>query len=291
MPSVSCGRLPRRRGRLAGGVRARGRRGGARGDARHAVPDRLDHEDVHRGRRAAAAGRGAALARRSAHTVPPRKRSRPDDRPDAYARLRPSARAAGGDLGDDAGARARGAARRHCGRRAGARARAWWHYSNLAFALLGEVVARAHGGTWEEALAGAYPRPARALPDDARSCRARRLRLLRRALLGGGPAPTAISTSAARARSASFGRRPATSLRWGAFLAAGDDRVLERRDARGDGARPGDGRPRALDGRVGHRPRRSPARASTYSSATAAPCPDIWRASSSIGRPGSAPPC
>src|ERR671910_859387 len=28
----------------------------------------------------------------------------------------------------------------------------WWHYSNLAFALLGEVVARAHGSTWEEAL-------------------------------------------------------------------------------------------------------------------------------------------
>jgi CubicO group peptidase (beta-lactamase class C family) len=29
----------------------------------------------------------------------------------------------------------------------------WWHYSNLAFALLGEVVARAHGGSWEDALA------------------------------------------------------------------------------------------------------------------------------------------
>ena len=28
----------------------------------------------------------------------------------------------------------------------------WWHYSNLAYALLGEVVARASGGTWEEAL-------------------------------------------------------------------------------------------------------------------------------------------
>ena len=28
----------------------------------------------------------------------------------------------------------------------------WWHYSNLAFALLGEVVARKHGGTWEDAL-------------------------------------------------------------------------------------------------------------------------------------------
>ena len=28
----------------------------------------------------------------------------------------------------------------------------WWHYSNLAFALLGEVVARKAGSTWEEAL-------------------------------------------------------------------------------------------------------------------------------------------
>jgi len=28
----------------------------------------------------------------------------------------------------------------------------WWHYSNLAFALLGEVVARKTGGTWEDAL-------------------------------------------------------------------------------------------------------------------------------------------
>ena len=28
----------------------------------------------------------------------------------------------------------------------------WWHYSNLAFALLGEVVARKTGGTWDDAL-------------------------------------------------------------------------------------------------------------------------------------------
>ncbi|HZG35648.1 MAG TPA: serine hydrolase domain-containing protein [Gaiellaceae bacterium] len=28
----------------------------------------------------------------------------------------------------------------------------WWHYSNLAYALLGEVVARCTGGTWEDAL-------------------------------------------------------------------------------------------------------------------------------------------
>ncbi|HET9508581.1 MAG TPA: serine hydrolase domain-containing protein [Gaiellaceae bacterium] len=28
----------------------------------------------------------------------------------------------------------------------------WWHYSNLAFALLGEVVARTTGTTWDEAL-------------------------------------------------------------------------------------------------------------------------------------------
>ena len=28
----------------------------------------------------------------------------------------------------------------------------WWHYSNLAYALLGEVVARKTGGSWEDAL-------------------------------------------------------------------------------------------------------------------------------------------
>ena len=48
--------------------------------------------------------------------------------------------------------------------------------------------------------------------------------------------------------------------RWGAFLAAGDDRVLEGVDARGDGARPRDGRPRGLEARVGARDSSSTAR-------------------------------
>src|SRR5687768_1985244 len=46
----------------------------------------------------------------------------------------------------------------------------WWHYSNLAFALLGEVVARAHGGTWEEALHDRILRPlglTRTTPDES----------------------------------------------------------------------------------------------------------------------------
>jgi CubicO group peptidase (beta-lactamase class C family) len=34
-----------------------------------------------------------------------------------------------------------------------------WHYSNLAYAVLGEVVARRAGGTWEEALADRLLRP------------------------------------------------------------------------------------------------------------------------------------
>jgi CubicO group peptidase (beta-lactamase class C family) len=34
-----------------------------------------------------------------------------------------------------------------------------WHYSNLAYALLGQVVARVRGGTWEEVLRGSLLKP------------------------------------------------------------------------------------------------------------------------------------
>jgi len=44
----------------------------------------------------------------------------------------------------------------------------WWHYSNLGFALLGEVVARAHGGTWEEALQQRILEPLGACAHDGR---------------------------------------------------------------------------------------------------------------------------
>ena len=52
-------------------VGARRRRGGPRGDTGHAVPHRLDHEDVHGGRDHAAARRGQARPR--GHARPPRR--------------------------------------------------------------------------------------------------------------------------------------------------------------------------------------------------------------------------
>ena len=102
----------------------------------------------------------------------------------------------------------------------------WWHYSNLAFALLGEVVARAHGGSWEDALQAnildplglARTTPAAAAPaargyfvepySDA-------VRLEPDPDLGGAGALGKLwSTTGDLAK-------------WGAFLAAGDERVLK----------------------------------------------------------------
>jgi CubicO group peptidase (beta-lactamase class C family) len=101
----------------------------------------------------------------------------------------------------------------------------WWHYSNLAFALLGEVVARAHGGIWEDALQANILDPlglARTTPD-AVDPAARgyfvepysdSVRLEPELDLGGAGALGKLwSTTGDLAR-------------WGAFLAAGDDRVL-----------------------------------------------------------------
>jgi CubicO group peptidase (beta-lactamase class C family) len=102
----------------------------------------------------------------------------------------------------------------------------WWHYSNLAFALLGEVVARAHGGTWEEALRERILEPlglARTTPDESEpaargyfvepySDAVRREPELD--LGGAGALGKLWSTTGDLAR-------------WGAFLAAGDDRVLQ----------------------------------------------------------------
>ena len=87
---------------------------GARGDARHPVPDRLDHEDVHRRRRSCSSATRASSSLDDPLTQhSPEARTAPDDRPDARARLRAPARAARRDLGDDEGAQPRGAARRH----------------------------------------------------------------------------------------------------------------------------------------------------------------------------------
>lgn len=102
----------------------------------------------------------------------------------------------------------------------------WWHYSNLAFALLGEVVARAHGGTWEDALQANILDPlglGRTTPDAADPA-ARgyfvepygdAVRLEPDPDLGGAGALGKLwSTTGDLAR-------------WGAFLAAGNDRVLK----------------------------------------------------------------
>ena len=101
----------------------------------------------------------------------------------------------------------------------------WWHYSNLAFALLGEVVARAHGGGWEDALTERILEP---------------LGLSRTTPSAVEPAARGYFvepwTDAARLErepdfggSGALGKLWSTTgdlARWGAFLAAGDDRVL-----------------------------------------------------------------
>jgi CubicO group peptidase (beta-lactamase class C family) len=101
----------------------------------------------------------------------------------------------------------------------------WWHYSNLAFALLGEVVARAHGGSWEDALRERILEPlglSRTTPDEhAPAARGYFVEPYSDAVrrepeldLGG---------------SGALGKLWSTTgdlARWGAFLAAGDDRVL-----------------------------------------------------------------
>ena len=102
----------------------------------------------------------------------------------------------------------------------------WWHYSNLAFALLGEVVARAHGGTWEEALQDRILDPlglARTTPTPASPAAhgyfvepyTDVVRLERDPDLGGAGALGKLwSTTGDLAR-------------WGSFLATGDERVLK----------------------------------------------------------------
>ena len=102
----------------------------------------------------------------------------------------------------------------------------WWHYSNLAFALLGEVVARAHGGTWEEALRARILEPLgllRTTPEKADPAArgyfvepySDSVRLEPELDLGGAGALGKLwSTTGDLAR-------------WGSFLAAGDDRVLK----------------------------------------------------------------
>ena len=92
LPSIAAAVL--RDGEIDLGDRGRRgrRRGAARGDARHAVPPRLDHEDVHRGRDHAAARRGQARPRGHARQARRGRRARADAAPAALAHVGPAAR-------------------------------------------------------------------------------------------------------------------------------------------------------------------------------------------------------
>ena len=101
----------------------------------------------------------------------------------------------------------------------------WWHYSNLAFALLGEVVARQTGGTWEDALRERVLEP---------------LGLRRTTAAAEEPAARGyfvqpysdvaqLEPDPDLGGSGALGKLWSTTgdlARWGAFLAAGDERVL-----------------------------------------------------------------
>lgn len=102
---------------------------------------------------------------------------------------------------------------------------AGWHYSNLAFAVLGEIVARAHGGAWEDALRERILEP---------------LRLARTTPAAEEPAARGYWvepwTDAVRLEpdpdlggAGALGKLWSTVVdlaAWGAFLARGDERVL-----------------------------------------------------------------
>jgi CubicO group peptidase (beta-lactamase class C family) len=100
----------------------------------------------------------------------------------------------------------------------------WWHYSNLAFALLGEVVARIDGSTWEEALQQRVLDPlglTRTTP------------VAETAAVGYFVEPYSDAVQVERepdfGGAGALGKLWSTTqdlARWGAFLAAGDDRVL-----------------------------------------------------------------
>jgi CubicO group peptidase (beta-lactamase class C family) len=102
----------------------------------------------------------------------------------------------------------------------------WWHYSNLAFGLLGEVVARAHGGSWEDALQANILDP---------------LGLRRTSPAAAAPAARGYFvepyTDAVQLEpdpdlggAGALGKLWSTTgdlAKWGRFLVAGDDRVLK----------------------------------------------------------------
>ena len=126
---------------------------------RRAVPARVDQQDRHRRRRDAAARRGAAAPRRPPRGAPARH---PAGRPDRRAAALAPRRRLGREPGRLVGAHARGHRSTSSGSATtdvvlGAARR--FHYSNLGFGLLGELVARMRGTSWEDAVTAEVLRP------------------------------------------------------------------------------------------------------------------------------------
>ena len=103
----------------------------------------------------------------------------------------------------------------------------WWHYSNLAFALLGEVVARKTGGTWEDALRARVLEPlelTRTTADPAEP-------VARGYFVEPYSDAVRIEQDPDLGGSGALGRLWSTVgdlARWGSFLADGDEHVLAK---------------------------------------------------------------
>ena len=100
-----------------------------------------------------------------------------------------------------------------------------WHYSNLAYAVLGELVARLAGGSWEEVLADRLLRPLGL----ARTTQAPEEPYARGYLVepyADRVSPEPVLETRGVASAAQLWTTPADLARWGAFLLAPDPAVL-----------------------------------------------------------------
>ena len=133
---------------------------GADCEAEHAVPHRLDHEDVHGNGGHAAPRRGPARPRRPARAASGRGRERlADDPAPALPPLRAAARG-GRDVRHRRVADGRASSSSRWRRSSSCFAPAkQHHYSNLAFALLGQLVARKREQPYTEVVDELIIRP------------------------------------------------------------------------------------------------------------------------------------
>ena len=241
--------------RCSGGGARVGRRRERRGrDPGARLPHRLDHEDVHGGLHPPAARRDGARPRR-----PAPRRTSPRCLPgptvaDALSHLSGFQREPPGEIWETMTPPTREEllAGLEDAERVLAPGEAW-HYSNLAFGLLGEIVARRNDGEYEPALRARVLEPLGLARTGFDREAAERDRLLRRPV----QRPRDRRGRPGRRRPGRCdglalvdGRRPRPLGRLPRHRAG---RRARPRDARRDGARAHDGRPGDMDPRLGAR--------------------------------------